>query len=75
MRPNIEGRAEEIIQLFLERGLFETQVQVIEAGLMLLLEKRLAEEAEAHDGFSAIDENLIDLQLGGVDASDATKVG
>jgi len=75
MRPNIEGRAEEIIQLFLERGLYETQVQVIEAGLMLLLEKRLAEEAEAHDGFSAIDEDLIDLQLGGVDASDATKVG
>jgi Arc/MetJ-type ribon-helix-helix transcriptional regulator len=75
MRPNIEGRAEEIIQLFLERGLYETQVDVIEAGLMLLLNKRLAEEAAIQDGFSAIDEDLVNLQLGGGDASDVTKVG
>lgn len=57
MRPKIEGRTEQLIQMFLDRGLYESQAEVIEAAVEALLEKRIEEESKswASDSETSVD--------------------
>ncbi len=63
IRPEIKGISEEIIKSFLDRKVFETQTQVIDAALQLLLEKQIEEESKDWDHQSAIDSSLTEMQL------------
>lgn len=63
IRPEIKGISEEIIKSFLDRKVFETQTQVIDAALQLLLEKQIEEESKDWDHQSSIDSSLIEMQL------------
>lgn len=63
IRPEIKGTSEEIIKSFLGRKVFETQAQVIDAALQLLLEKQIEEESKNWDQQSVIDSSLTEMQL------------
>ena len=47
-RPEIKDRSAEIIEMFISRGYFKTQSEVIEAGLERLLEHQLVEDSKVH---------------------------
>lgn len=63
IRPEIKGISEEIIKSFLDRNVFETQSQVIEVALQLLLERQIEEESAQWDEQSSIDSDLVEIQL------------
>jgi Arc/MetJ-type ribon-helix-helix transcriptional regulator len=44
-RPEIKDRSAEIIEMFVTRGYFKTQSEVVEAGLEMLLEHQLVEDS------------------------------
>ena len=69
IRPEIKGFSEDIIKAFLERGIFETQSQVIDAALMLLMENKINEESFNWGKETAIDDHMIDIQLNSIAAS------
>lgn len=75
MRPKIEGRAEDIVGLFLERGIYKTQAEVIEASLELLLDKRMEFEASISQDENGVDDYLTDLQLNAVESAADVKAG
>ena len=64
MRPKLEGRTEQLIQMFLDRGLYETQAQVIEAAIESLLERRIEEESKNWSSDTETPENHIISQVG-----------
>lgn len=45
-RPEIRDRSAEIIEMFLSRGYFKTQSDVVDAGLEMLLEHQLVEDSK-----------------------------
>jgi Arc/MetJ-type ribon-helix-helix transcriptional regulator len=45
-RPEIKDRSAEIIEMFVSRGYFKTQSEVVEAGLEMLLEHQLVEDSK-----------------------------
>jgi Arc/MetJ-type ribon-helix-helix transcriptional regulator len=45
-RPEIKDRSAEIIEMFLSRGYFKTQSDVVDAGLEMLLEHQLVEDSK-----------------------------
>ena len=45
-RPEIKDRSAEIVEMFISRGYFKTQSDVIEAGLEKLLEHQLVEDSK-----------------------------
>ncbi len=47
-RPEIKNRSAEIIEMFVSRGYFKTQSEVVEAGLEKLLEHQLVEDSKLH---------------------------
>ncbi len=47
-RPEIRDRSAEIIEMFMTRGYFKTQSEVVEAGLEKLLEYQLVEDSKIH---------------------------
>ena len=47
-RPEIKDRSAEIIEMFVSRGYFKTQSEVVEAGLEILLEHQLVEDSKLH---------------------------
>lgn len=62
MRPQLTARSEMIMQLFLERHIFESQAQVVEQALELLLENQLQKEA-LDDSNSIVGEEFLDAQI------------
>lgn len=46
MRPRIEGFEEQVINSFLDRGIFKNEVEVIRAALALLVDERIKFESE-----------------------------
>ena len=47
-RPEIKDRSAEIVEMFISRGYFKTQSEVVEAALELLLEHQLVEDSKLH---------------------------
>ena len=47
-RPEIKDRSAEIIDMFISRGYFKTQSEVVDAGLEKLLEHQLVEDSKLH---------------------------
>jgi Arc/MetJ-type ribon-helix-helix transcriptional regulator len=64
MRPKIEGKTHDLIQMFLDRGIYETQAKVIEAAVEALLEKRIEEESRSWDKDSDTPDDIINSQVG-----------
>ena len=52
-RPEIKDRSAEIVEMFVSRGYFRTQGEVVEAGLEMLLERALQEDSKVHREESA----------------------
>ena len=52
-RPEIKDRSAEIVEMFVSRGYFRTQGEVVEAGLEMLLERALQEDSKLHQKESA----------------------
>lgn len=52
-RPEIKDRSAEIVEMFMSRGYFKTQGDVVEAALEMLLEHQLVEDSKVHEQESA----------------------
>ena len=52
-RPEIKNRSAEIVEMFISRGYFKTQGDVVEAALEILLEHQLVEDSKLHQEESA----------------------
>lgn len=61
MRPQLSVRAEEIVNTFIEHGVFETQSETIEQALELLLKSQLDQEAAESNKIN--DEYFLGAQL------------
>lgn len=59
MRPKLEGITEERVKLFLERGIFKTQAEVLFAAMELLIEHQLEEDSKSWNESSTPDEHVM----------------
>jgi Arc/MetJ-type ribon-helix-helix transcriptional regulator len=63
-RPEIKDRSAEIVEMFVSRGYFKTQSEVVEAGLEILLERALQEDSKLHrDEASSLSSELVKAQV------------
>jgi Arc/MetJ-type ribon-helix-helix transcriptional regulator len=61
MRPQLSVRAEDIVKMFIERNVFETQSETIEQALELLLKNQLDKESAESNKIN--DEYFLNAQL------------
>ncbi len=64
MRPNLEGRTEELIQMFLDRNIYKSQTEVIQEAMELLVQKQIELDSRHWDEESQTPESNILSQTG-----------
>ena len=64
-RPRIEGMSERIVKAFIERKIFSSQTDVIEAALKLLFEHQMELDAEHQNIESVPRDEIMRRQLPG----------
>jgi len=61
-RPRLKLTSEKIVRMFLDRRIFESQADVIDAGLRALVREQMLKEAE-QQGKESIAESMVGAQL------------